>query len=46
MYRAVVGIGFICGFAIVGVYEWTRPIIQRNQIEMREQAIKEVLPVP
>lgn len=44
MYRAVVGIGFICGFAIVGVYEWTRPIIQRNQIEMREQAIKDVLP--
>jgi electron transport complex protein RnfG len=44
MYRAVVGLGFLCGFIIVGVYEGTKPIIQRNRIEMREQAIKDVLP--
>ena len=44
MYRAVVGLGFLCGFIIVGVYEGTKPVIQRNRIEMREQAIKDVLP--
>lgn len=44
MYRAVVGLGFLCGFIIMGVYEGTKPIIQRNRIEMREQAIKDVLP--
>lgn len=44
MYRAVVGLGFLCGFIIVAVYEGTKPIIQRNRIEAREQAIKDVLP--
>ena len=44
MFRAVVGIGVLCGLAIVVVYEITRPIIQRNRIGMLERAITEVLP--
>lgn len=44
IYRAVVGVGLLCGVAIVVVYELTRPIIQRNQLEFREEAIKSVLP--
>lgn len=44
MYRALVVIGFVCGFAIVAAYEGTRPIIERNRIELRELAIKDVLP--
>jgi len=44
IYRTVVGIGLLCGVAIVLVYELTRPIILRNQLEFREKAIKSVLP--
>ena len=44
MYRAVVGVGFVCGFAIVAVFEVTRPVIQRNKIAMRQRAVLSVLP--
>ena len=44
MFRAVVGVGILCGLAIVLVYEATGPIIQRNRIAMLERAITEVLP--
>ena len=44
MYRAVVGVGLACGLAIVTVFEVTRPIIARNQIEARQRAILDVLP--
>jgi len=44
MYRALVGIGLLCGLLIVTVYEVTRPIIRRNKIEARQQAIFDVLP--
>ncbi len=43
IYRSVVGIGLLCGFAIVVAFEATKPIIQRNQLAFREQAIKSVL---
>lgn len=44
MYRAMVGIGMICGLLIVGVYEWTRPIIAANKAEYLQQSIFKVLP--
>ncbi len=44
MYGAVVGVGIVCALAIVTVYETTRPIIQRNKIELRQRAILDVLP--
>lgn len=44
MYRAVVGVGIFCALVIVLVFELTRPIIERNRIELRKQAIFDVLP--
>jgi electron transport complex protein RnfG len=44
MYRAMVGVGLICGLLIVGVYVGTRPVIQRNRAEALERAIFQVLP--
>jgi electron transport complex protein RnfG len=44
MYRAMVGVGLICGVLIVGVYLGTRPVIQRKRAEALERAIFQVLP--
>lgn len=44
MYRSMVGVGIVCGLAIVGVFELTRPIIERNKAEALQQAIFQVLP--
>ena len=44
MYRALVGIGMLCGLLIVSVYEVTKPIIAANQAEALQAAIFEVLP--
>ena len=44
MYRAMVGVGLLCGLLIVSVYEWTRPIIAKNKAEALERAILQVLP--
>ena len=44
MYRAMVGIGLLCGLLIVSVFEWTRPIIAKNKAEALERAILQVLP--
>lgn len=44
MYRAMVGIGILCGLLIVVVYEWTRPVIERNKAEALQRAIFQVLP--
>ena len=44
MYRAMVGIGLLCGLLIVGVYELTRPVIERNKAEALQRAIFQVLP--
>jgi len=44
MYRAMVGVGLLCGVLIVSVYQWTKPIIDRKKAEALQQAIFHVLP--
>jgi electron transport complex protein RnfG len=44
MYRAMVGIGVLCGVSIVSVFEFTRPVIARNQAAALERAVFHVLP--
>jgi len=44
MYRALVGVGLLCGLLIVSVFELTRPIIERNRAEALQAAIFHVLP--
>jgi electron transport complex protein RnfG len=44
MYRAMVGVGLLCGLLIVGVFLGTRPVIERNRAEALERAIFRVLP--
>lgn len=44
MYVVVVGVGIICAVAIVIVFESTKPIIRQNAIDLRNQAILDVLP--
>jgi len=44
MYRAMVGIGVLCGLLIVTVFELTRPVIARNKAEALQRAIFQVLP--
>ena len=44
MYRAMVGIGILCGLLIVGAFEMTRPVIERNKAEALQRAIFQVLP--
>ncbi|HXV75204.1 MAG TPA: FMN-binding protein, partial [Candidatus Polarisedimenticolaceae bacterium] len=44
MYRAMVGVGVICGLSIVTVFELTRPVIERNRAAALERAIFDVLP--
>lgn len=44
IYAVVLSVGVVCSLAIVTVYEVTRPIIQRNKIALRQDAILDVLP--
>lgn len=44
MYRAMVGVGLVCGLLIVTAYVGTGPIIARNQAAMLQHAIFQVLP--
>jgi electron transport complex protein RnfG len=44
MYRAMVGVGLLCGLLIVSVFQITRPIIERNKAEALRRAIFQVLP--
>lgn len=44
MYGVLVGVGVCCALAIVLVYEATRPVIHRQTLELRKQAILQVLP--
>jgi electron transport complex protein RnfG len=44
MYRAMVGVGLLCGVLIVGVFQWTRPIIEHNKAVALQRAIFDVLP--
>ncbi len=44
MYRALVGVGMLCGLVIALVYQVTRPVIEKNRAEALERAIFAVLP--
>jgi len=44
MYRAMVGIGLVCGVLIVLAYQWTKPVIEKNRAEALRKAIFYVLP--
>ena len=44
MYRAIVGIGALCGLLIVTVYQTTAARIQQNQERFLAQAVSQVLP--
>jgi electron transport complex protein RnfG len=44
MYRAMVGVGALCGLLIVTTYQLTLPVIERNKAEELKAAIFEVLP--
>ncbi len=44
MYRAMVGVGLLCGLLIVSVFVGTAPVIERNRAEALERAIFLVLP--
>jgi len=44
MYRSMVGIGLLCGFLIVVVFDLTKPVIERKKAEALQAAIFEVLP--
>ncbi|MFN8641135.1 MAG: FMN-binding protein [Candidatus Binatia bacterium] len=44
MYRAMVGVGLVCGLLIVSAYVGTGPIIARNRAAMLQHAIFQVLP--
>lgn len=44
MYRALVGIGMLCGLLIVSVYVLTGPVIARNEARALEAAVFRVLP--
>ncbi len=44
MYRALVGVGVLCGLLIVTVFLVTLPIIQANEAAYLEQAVFRVLP--
>jgi len=44
LYRAMVGVGLLCGLLIVTVFQLTGPVIARNRAEALERAILYVLP--
>lgn len=44
MIRAMVGIGLVCGVAIVLAFRGTLPVIERNRAEALQKAILQVLP--
>ncbi len=44
MYRALVGVGLLCGFLIVTVFVLTGPIIAKNRAEALQAAIFRLLP--
>jgi electron transport complex protein RnfG len=44
IYLVVLSVGVVCSLAIATTYEFTRPIINRNKIAARGEAILEVLP--
>ncbi len=45
IYGIVLSVGMACSLAIVSVYETTKPIIQRNRVALRQDAILDLLPM-
>ena len=44
MYRALVGVGVLCGLLIVSAFVYTLPIIEKNRAEALQAAIFRVVP--
>ena len=44
MYRAMVGIGLVCAFIIVSVFQYTLPIIKQNKLELLQKALYQIFP--
>ena len=44
LYRALVGVGLVCGLLIVSVFVLTGPVIARNEAEALQRAVFQVLP--
>ena len=44
MYRALVGVGALCGLLIVSVFLLTLPVIQANEADYLQRAVFKVLP--
>ncbi len=44
LYRAMVGVGVLCGLLIVTVFLGTRPVIERKRAEALQRAVFQVLP--
>ena len=44
MYRALVGVGMLCGLLIAVVFQGTLPIIEKNKAEALEKAVFAVIP--
>ena len=44
LYRALVGVGVVCGLLIVSAFVLTSPLIARNEAEALQQAVLQVLP--
>lgn len=44
MYRAMVGVGVLCGVLIVSAFLGTKPIVDRNKAEALQRAIFNVIP--
>jgi len=44
MYRALVGVGMLCGLLIAVAFQGTAPVIARNRAEALERAVFAVLP--
>ncbi|WP_455207879.1 FMN-binding protein [Kaarinaea lacus] len=44
MYRAMVGIGLVCAFIIVSVFQLTLPVIKQNRLELLQKALYQIFP--
>lgn len=44
MYATMLGVGAVCGLAIVSAYLVTQPLIRQNKIDFRQQSVLAVLP--
>ena len=44
LYRALVGVGLVCGLLIVSVFVLTGPVIARNEAQALQEAVFQVLP--